>query len=323
MKNKSKALKVMVVDDSKVVAKVLTNYLSSMGITDPLLAATGNLAIEIFKRERPDIVLLDVQLPDIDGFDVSREIRKLEAKGEWSAIIFLTSMNNDEDLVRGIEAGGDDYLTKPLAQVVFHAKVRAMLRLVEMQRQLVSAKHKLDLANAKLKQISTTDALTGIANRRAFDNFLALEWRRCMRKEKPLSLVMLDIDFFKLFNDKYGHQCGDKCLRRVAAQIARAAPRASDMAARYGGEEFMLVLSETNQDGALKIAERVRQLVADLKIPHYATASQFVTISCGVVSVLPDDKLSLDALVKSVDAALYLAKHGGRNRVEVGQYAHI
>ncbi len=323
MKKKKDALKVLVVDDSKVVTKVLTNYLASMGITHPLLAPTGNQAIELFKSERPDIVLLDVQLPDIDGFDVSKAIRKLEGKGEWSAIIFLTSMANDADLVRGIEAGGDDYLTKPIAQVVLHAKIRAMQRLVEMQRQLVSAKHKLDLANTKLKRISTTDALTGIANRRAFDEFSALEWRRCMRKAKPLSLVMLDIDYFKLFNDKYGHQAGDDCLKMVAAKIAHATPRATDLCVRFGGEEFMVVLSETDLDGALCMAERVRQMIAELKIPHYATASKHVAVSCGVVSVLPNEKLSLEAMVKSADVALYMAKRGGRDRVVAGEYGQV
>ncbi|MDD5056240.1 MAG: diguanylate cyclase [Sideroxydans sp.] len=321
MKKKKDALKVLVVDDSKVVTKVLTNYLASMGITHPLLASTGKQAIELFKSERPDIVLLDVQLPDIDGFDVSKAIRKLEGKGEWSAIIFLTSMANDADLARGIEAGGDDYLTKPIAQVVLHAKIRAMQRLVEMQRQLVSAKHKLDLANTKLKRISTTDALTGIANRRAFDEFSELEWRRCMRKEKPMALVMLDIDYFKLFNDKYGHQAGDDCLKLVAGKIAKATPRAADLCVRFGGEEFMVVLSETDLEGAQCMAERVRQMVADLKIPHYATASKHVAVSCGVVSVIPNEKMSLEAMVKSVDVALYMAKRGGRDRVVAGEYS--
>jgi len=138
--------------------------------------------------------------------------------------------------------------------------------------------------------------------------------------ENPLSLVMLDLDYFKLFNDKYGHQAGDDCLQQVAAHFARAAPRASDLAARYGGEEFTLVLGESDADGALWMAERVRQMVADLKIPHYATDSKFVTISCGVVSVLPDDTRSIETLIESADAALYQAKRGGRDRVVAGEY---
>jgi diguanylate cyclase (GGDEF)-like protein len=178
----------------------------------------------------------------------------------------------------------------------------------------------LDVANAELKRLSTTDALTGIANRRALDDFFSREWRRCLRMKKPLSLVMLDIDYFKFFNDKYGHQSGDECLIQVSHQIARAAPRGTDLAARYGGEEFMLVLSETNQDGAMWIAERVRQMIADLKIPHYATSSKYVSISCGVLSVVPEEKLFLEIFMQSADAALYQAKRGGRDRVMSGQY---
>lgn len=316
-------LKVLVVEDSKVTLKVLSDYLNNMGVTTPLLSETGRQGVEAFKRQRPDIVLLDVKLPDIDGFEVARKIREMEQEGDWAAIIFLTAMANDEDLARGIAAGGDDYLIKPASEVVFHAKVRAMQRLVGMQRSLIEVTSKLDTANAELLRLATTDALTGIANRRSFDDFLTREWRRCLRMKKPLSLAMLDIDYFKLFNDKYGHQAGDDCLKQVAAQIARAAPRGSDLAARYGGEEFMLVLGETDRDGAMWIAERLRQMVVDLKVPHYATDSKCVSVSCGVVSVVPDDKLSPETLIQSADAALYQAKRGGRDRVVAGDYGKI
>ena len=320
MKQQTSTPKILVVEDSKVTVKVLTGYLASMGVENPLVAETGTQALRTFRREHPDIVLLDARLPDIDGFEVASKIRKAEQGEEWTAIIFLTAMNSDEDLARGIAAGGDDYLVKPVSETVFQAKVRAMQRLVGMQRNLVEVTHKLDAANAELQRLSTTDALTGIANRRALDDFLSREWRRCQRMEKPLSLVMLDIDYFKLFNDKYGHQAGDDCLKQVAAQIARAAPRASDLAARYGGEEFMLVLGETDLDGALWMAERVRQMIGDLKVVHYATDSKFVAVSCGVVTVLPDDQHSIETLIESADAALYQAKRGGRDRVVAGEY---
>ena len=320
MKQQPNTPKILVVEDSKVTVKVLTGYLAGMGVENPLVAETGAQALRIFRREHPDIVLLDARLPDIDGFEVARKIRQAEQGEEWTAIIFLTAMNSDEDLARGIAAGGDDYLVKPVSETVFQAKVRAMQRLVGMQRNLVEVTHKLDAANAELQRLSTTDALTGIANRRALDDFLSREWRRCLRMKKPLSLVMLDIDYFKLFNDKYGHQAGDDCLQQVAAQIARAAPRASDLAARYGGEEFMLVLGETDPDGALWMAERVRQMIGDLKVVHYATDSKFVAVSCGVVTVLPDDQHSIETLIESADAALYQAKRGGRDRVVAGEY---
>ena len=309
-------MRVMVVDDSKVTLKVLANYLENMGITTPLLAENGQQAIDSYRQYKPDLILLDVKLPDIDGFEVAQRIREMEQEGEWSAIIFLTAMTHDNDLAQGIAVGGDDYLTKPVSEVVFHAKVRAMQRLVEMQR-------KLDAANAELQRLSTTDGLTGIANRRRLDEFLEREWRRCMRMHKPLALVMMDVDYFKLYKDRYGHQAGDDCLKGVAQQLARAVPRPTDLAARYGGEEFALVLGETDAAGGLWVGERVRQLVADLQIPHYATDSKVVTVSCGVVSVLPDTNLSLEVLVKSADAALYQAKRGGRNRVHQGEYGTL
>jgi diguanylate cyclase (GGDEF)-like protein len=315
-------LKVLVVEDSKVTMKVLCNYLGRMGIV-PLTAETGALAIDIYHREKPDVILLDAQLPDIDGFDVALKIRALEKVKDWTAIIFLTSMTKDEDLERGIEVGGDDYLLKPISEVVLKAKLKAMLRMVEMQRALVHMTEQLNEANAKLLRLSATDGLTGIANRRMYDELAIREWRRCERMKKPLALVMIDVDHFKLFNDKYGHQTGDECLKAVAAQVGKAAPRATDLAARYGGEEFVLVLGETDTDGAKWIANRLRQQVSDLKIPHYATASRHVTISCGVAAIIPEVNYSLDVLLKSADHALYQAKETGRDRVGAGVYGEI
>jgi diguanylate cyclase (GGDEF)-like protein len=226
-------------------------------------------------------------------------------------------------LERGIEVGGDDYLLKPISEVVLKAKVKAMMRLVEMQRSLVHVTEQLNEANAKLQRLSATDGLTGIANRRMYDELAIREWRRCERMKKPLALVMIDVDHFKLFNDKYGHQVGDECLKAVASQVGKAAPRATDLAARYGGEEFVLVLGETDTDGAKWIANRLRQQVSDLNIPHYATASRHVTISCGVAAVIPEGKYSLDVLLKSADHALYQAKETGRDRVGAGVYGEI
>ena len=322
MKNMSDDIKVLVVEDSKVTLKVLSNYLGRMGIT-PLTAETGAMAIDIYHREQPDIILLDAQLPDIDGFDVALKIRALEKPEDWTAIIFLTSMAKDEDLARGIEVGGDDYLMKPISEVVLKAKVRAMQRLVEMQRSLVKVTQKLNEANIKLQKLSATDGLTGISNRRMYDELALKEWRRCERMKKPLALVMIDVDHFKLFNDKYGHQTGDECLKKVASQVGLAAPRATDLAARYGGEEFVLVLGETDTDGAKWIANRLRQQVSELNIPHYATESRHVTISCGVAAVVPDDKVTLEELLKSADHALYQAKKTGRNQVMAGVYGDV
>lgn len=305
----------MVVEDSKVAIKAITDHLEDMDIL-PLVAETGSAAIEMYRNERPDIILLDIILPDIDGFDVAKEIRRLQGENNWTAIIFLSVMSKDEDLAQGIEVGGDDYLMKPVGRVVLRAKVNAMHRLVRMQRALIGLTERLNGVNQELQRLSTTDGLTGIANRRLFDESLDREWRRCRRIKKPLSIILFDVDFFKKYNDKYGHQTGDECLRLVAKEVSRTASRPGDMAARYGGEEFVLILAETDQEGACWVADRIRQNLSALKIPHDDSDYKHVTISCGVVSVVPDEELSAEKLVKSADIALYIAKEQGRNRVE-------
>lgn len=315
-------LKVLVVEDSRVTLKAICNYLERMDI-QPLTAVTGKDALDIYRRERPDIILLDGRLPDIDGFEVAQEIRSMEKKKDWTAIIFLTSMTKDEDLARGIEAGGDDYLIKPISQIVLQAKVNAMRRLVEMQRSLIELTYKLNQANKELQLLSATDGLTGLSNRRMYDELSLREWRRCERTKKPISLVMVDVDHFKLYNDHYGHQAGDECLKAVSTQMRRAAPRASDVVARYGGEEFVFALGETDMDGAKWVANHLRQRIADLKMPHLASPLQYVTVSCGVASVIPGDNLSLEVLLQSADYALYQAKEQGRNRVVGAQYGQV
>lgn len=321
MLNKFSKLKVLMVEDSKVAIKAVTGFLEDFGV-HPLVAETGIAAIELYRKERPDIILLDIILPDINGYEVAKQVRKLQRKEDWTAIIFLSAMSKDDDLARGIEAGGDDYLMKPVGKVVLQAKVAAMYRLVRMQRALVKlteqlnqANEQLGHANQELHRVSMTDGLTGIANRRLFDEFLLREWRRCARIQKPISIVMLDADYFKKYNDRYGHQAGDECLRAIAREIDSAAPRASDLAARYGGEEFVLILGETNGEGARAVASRIREQVVGLKIVNEESPHRYVTLSCGVSTVLPSDDKPVDKLVKFADNALYLAKKQGRNTV--------
>ena len=326
MVNKFGKLKVLLVEDSKVAIKAITGYLDDLGV-QLLIAETGGAAIELYRRERPDIILLDIILPDINGYEVAKQVRKLQSKEDWTAIIFLSVMSKDDDLKRGIEAGGDDYLTKPVGRVVLQAKVAAMYRLVRMQRALVQlteqlnqANEQLNLANQELHRVSMTDGLTGIPNRRVFDELLVREWRRCARLQKPISVVMLDVDYFKKFNDRYGHQAGDECLKAAAKVISSAVPRASDLAARYGGEEFVLILSETDAEGARAVANRIREQVAGLKVVNEDSPHHYVTLSCGISTVVPRDDKPVEKLVKSADNALYLAKKQGRNYVAYLDY---
>jgi len=314
MAKKLSKLKVLIVEDSKVALKAIAGYIEAMGV-EPLLAVNGHDAIEVYNRERPDIILLDIILPDTDGYEVARQIRSLQGKDEWAAIIFLSVMSKDEDLARGIEVGGDDYIMKPVGSVVVQAKVRAMYRLVQMQRALVKLAGQLNEANLELQRLSMTDGLTGIANRRMFDVGIIREWRRCQRIKKPLALVMIDVDHFKKYNDWYGHQKGDECLKAIAQELARAAPRPGDLVARYGGEEFVMLLSETDEDGAYWVANRIRQQVEELNRTHEDSSHGHVTVSCGVSSVLPDSLFSAEMLIKSADQALYQSKAQGRNAV--------
>lgn len=319
MSDKFGKLKVLMVEDSMVAIRAISGYLEEIGV-HPMIAETGSAAVELYRTERPDIILLDIILPDIDGYEVAKQVRKLQGKDDWTAIIFLSVMSKDDDLARGIQAGGDDYLMKPVGRVVLQAKVAAMYRLVRMQRALVKLTEQLNEANRELHRISMIDGLTGIANRRLFDESLEREWRRCARLKKPLSIVMLDVDFFKKYNDRYGHQAGDECLKAAAKKVASAVPRASDLAARYGGEEFVLILGETDEDGARWVANRIRLQVAGLKMVHEDSPHGCITLSCGVSTVLPGDELSVDKLVKSADNALYLAKKHGRNAVAYLNY---
>jgi len=324
--DKLSKMKVLLVEDSKVGIRAVSRHLEELGV-HLLVAENGADAIELYRRERPEIILLDIILPDINGYEVAKQIRNMQSKEDWTAIIFLSAMSKDDDLARGIEAGGDDYLMKPVGRVVLQAKVSAMYRLVRMQRALVQlteqlnqSNNQLNEANLELHRVSMTDGLTGIANRRLFDGALIREWRRCARIQKPISLIMLDVDFFKKYNDRYGHQAGDECLKLVASEIAKAVPRASDLAARYGGEEFVLILGETEEEGARWVASRLCEKIAGLKVKNAESPHHYVTVSCGICTVLPKEDMPVAQLVKSADNALYLAKSLGRNTVAYLDY---
>jgi len=307
-------MKILIVEDSRASLLIITEYIQRLGAT-AVQAASGNQAIEVFQAERPDIVLLDIILPDMDGFIVAQRLRALEENGGWTPIIFLSSLDKDEDIERGIAAGGDDYLAKPVSEVVLGAKIRAMQRIIQMRTSLVVLARKLDVANRELKRLSASDGLTGIPNRRLFDEYIAREWRRARRNSSCISLMMCDVDHFKLFNDTYGHQAGDDCLRQVAGAIQKIMERGADIAARYGGEEFAVVLPETPIGGALFIAEKVRHAIHELHIPHAASASGQVTMSIGIASMTPAENSGHEELIHAADKALYQAKHDGRDRV--------
>jgi len=307
-------MKILIVEDTRTSLLIITQFVQRFGAT-ALPAENGNRAIEIFQAERPDMVLLDIILPDMDGYTVAQRLRGLEENGGWTPIIFLSSLTKDADIEKGIAAGGDDYLVKPISEVVLGAKIRAMQRIIQMRTSLVVLARKLDIANQELKRLSASDGLTGIPNRRLFDEYIAREWRRARRNTGSIALMMCDVDHFKNFNDTYGHQAGDDCLRRVAAALQTVMERAADIVARYGGEEFAVVLPETEIAGALFMAEKIRQAIQDLEIPHRASPHGVITLSIGVAAIVPNEHMTHDELIQAADRALYQAKHGGRDRI--------
>jgi diguanylate cyclase (GGDEF)-like protein len=304
--------KVLVADDARVMRFATMRILKRLGL-EAIEAEDGIQALELFGREKPDLVLIDVQMPGMDGLEVVRRIRQ-GSRENWVPIIFLTSMEEEADLTRGIEAGGDDYLTKPVSPVVLEAKIRALRRLDDMRRELMAVTLELRETNERLARLSQQDGLTGIANRRRFDLDLLRELGRARRELRPISLVLLDVDFFKAYNDAYGHPAGDECLRSVAAALRSTCRRPIDLAARYGGEEFALILPDTNEEAARYRAVEAMRAVAALEIEHRGSeVARVVTMSAGVAGCVPDAGLVADTLVGRADRALYAAKRAGRN----------
>lgn len=307
-------MKILIVEDSAGSLRVLGHHIEKMGIT-PIPARTGLSGVDLFVSEHPDLVLIDIDLPDIGGFELARRIRQMESPGDWTPIVFLSSLDRDEDLEKGIAAGGDDYLLKPVSAVVLGAKIRALQRIIQMRQSLLVLTRKLDTANHELKRLASLDGLTAIANRRHFDTVLDDEWRRAVRQGRDLSILMCDIDHFKEYNDSYGHPSGDECLRQVARVLASAMDRGGDLVARYGGEEFVAVLPETSLEGASFVAERMRQAIAQLKLTHGGSPFGCLTASFGIASAVPGAKSDPLKILAAADRALYQAKQNGRNRV--------
>jgi diguanylate cyclase (GGDEF)-like protein len=309
-------MKILVVDDSLTIRAALKALLERMGHT-VVEANDGKEALQMYRQDRPGLVLIDVVMPVMDGYESARHMRETSAD-EWVPIIFLSSKEADQDLDRAIEAGGDDYLVKPVSFVVLNAKIRALQRLESMRTKQLEMSRDLASANRELEKLSRQDGLTGIANRRYFDSYLVTEVRRAAREKAPVSLILSDVDHFKAFNDCYGHQAGDDCLRRVAAALSSAGRRPADLAARYGGEEFAMVLPGTVLDGAVDVAQAVSRVIGGLAIPHARSAvDQNVTLSQGVVSLIPEKESASEDLIQHADQALYQAKQQGRNRYVV------
>lgn len=290
---------VLVVDDAPANLTILTEALR--GEYDVRIATSGPQALRLVFESPPDVILLDILMPHMDGYEVCRRL-KADFTTQNIPVIFLTAKNEVADETYGLSLGAVDYITKPITVPIVQARVRTHVEL----------KRRGDL----LESLSMRDGLTGISNRRRFDEYLDRAWRHALRCAVPLSLIMVDIDNFKAYNDAYGHMAGDECLRAVAGALATALRRPGDLAARFGGEEFAVVLQHTDLPGALHLAEAMRAAVINLGLAHKdSRTAPVVTVSLGAATRIPKAGSSPGMLLRDADRMLYAAKEAGRNRV--------
>lgn len=289
----------LAIDDSPTNLKLLGQILGSDYRL--LFSTRGADGLEMALNQAPDLILTDVVMPEMDGHEVCRQLKAnpLTAK---IPIIFITSLKDETDEAYGLEIGAIDYITKPFSPAIVKARVHNHLQL----------KHYRDL----LESQAATDGLTGVPNRRQFNETLEREWRSAIRRQSCISLILMDIDYFKPYNDFYGHLQGDECLRSVGQALLGAARRPTELIARYGGEEFACILPDTDKDGAVHVARELLVRVQGLQITHLkSTVSNHVTLSLGVASIIPTVGSQAEELILTADAQLYTAKHSGRNQV--------
>ena len=291
--------RILIVDDERV------NVLALHGLLQDeykvMVAADGPRALQAAVSQQPDLILLDVRMPGMDGFEVCARL-KADPVTSSIPVIFITALDDAEDETRGLELGASDYIAKPFNPMVVWARVRTQLRL---KRQ-----------NDLLERYAFRDGLTGIPNRRAFDDRSGTEWSRCLRARQSLAVALIDVDHFKAYNDHHGHLRGDDCLRQVADCLVGGTRRSGDLVARYGGEEFVVCMPNTPLEGALAVAEGLREAIAAAGLPHgFSPVASHVTVSVGVAALVPERVARLPDLMTEADRMLYASKAAGRNRV--------
>jgi diguanylate cyclase (GGDEF)-like protein len=290
--------RILVVDDAMENIQILHAALQDEH--EVLFALDAARALELARSQHPDLILLDAVMPDVDGYALCRELLAAPDTADIP-VVFVTALSSPEDETRALEAGAADFISKPVNAAVVRARVRTQLT-VKRQRDA-------------LRALILVDALTGVANRRAFDERLDAEWRRCGRAGLPVALMLVDIDHFKLYNDHYGHPGGDATLVQVAGAMRRAAARSQDLVARYGGEEFAILLPQIDAHGAGGVARRLMAELDDMAIPHAASpTAPHLTVSMGIACMIPGEHSFPADLIQVADALLYQAKAGGRNR---------
>jgi two-component system chemotaxis family response regulator WspR len=315
---------VLLVDDQAIVAEAVRRALATEENIDFHYCARADEAVVSAAQTRPTVILQDLVMPGTDGLTLVRAYRMNPAIRDVPIIVLSTK---EEPVIKSaaFAAGANDYLVKLPDRIEIVARVRYhsrsyvnLLQRDEAYRALRESQQQLLQANLELRRLTHSDGLTGLSNRRYLDEYLTAEWRRCARERTELSVLMIDVDHFKLYNDTYGHVAGDEVLKQIATAIERCLGRSSDLAARFGGEEFAVVLPGVSPGGARLMAEKIRLAVESMRLPHKASAaSPYVTISIGAASAVPSATTMMTLLVEAADLALYQAKRDGRNRVAV------
>ena len=291
--------KVLIVDDQPINIQVMRQVFQED--CQVFAATSGEQALQIATSKAPDLVLLDVVMPGMDGYEVCAKL-KADPFTAHIPVMFVTGNRDEESEAKGLDVGAVDFISKPVNVRIVRARARTHIQL----------KRQSDL----LRQLVYLDGLTGVANRRRFDEMSRVEWDRMQRRQTPLSLALVDVDRFKRYNDLRGHQAGDECLRTVGQALAARTHRAGDLLARYGGEEFVLLLPDTPLDGAMALAEQLRSAVEGLALPHPDAEHGRVTVSIGVSACSgASAQATLEKLLHAADEQLYAAKSQGRNRV--------
>ncbi|MCL2814664.1 MAG: diguanylate cyclase [Oscillospiraceae bacterium] len=296
--DESKKNSVLIVDDESSNIMALTHILSP--VYTVFAAKNGYKALEAAEKYLPDVILLDILMPEMDGYAVLGALKNTDRIRDIPVII-ITGLGNADDEEKGLSLGASDYISKPFNPAIVKLRVGNQIKMFNQLRII--------------EQVSMIDQLTSIPNRRGFDNRMDMEWVRAIRESTLMSILILDVDKFKVYNDTYGHQQGDAVLQAVAAAIARSLGRPGDFAARWGGEEFVVLLPNTDLSGALHIAEKIRVSVGNLIIPCPNGKNTGVTVSMGVKTQAPRQNSSRDSFIFEADKALYKAKETGRNRV--------
>jgi diguanylate cyclase (GGDEF)-like protein len=312
---------ILVVDDFYDARILLERILKNGGFPEVFTADSAKQAFSVLGLGTPgsgeniDLILMDLVMPDTDGIEALTRIKENEDLRDIP-VIMVTAQDEVESLKTALDCGALDYIAKPVNRIELLARVRSGLKLKQEIDRRKENEKKLLVMNETLQRLSFLDGLTGIPNRRYFDQLLDQEFRRAARGKRWLSMIMMDIDYFKNYNDTYGHQQGDTCLKGLARIFRQALMRPADFVARYGGEEFAAVLPDTDIQGAMILAENIQARLAEAKIVHESSeASDRVTVSLGVGSWIPDPSAKPSDLIIDVDKALYRAKGDGRNRI--------